>query len=113
MRSRRGRPHRHQGSARGWNARGGPCDDTSSGRAQGGGCDTSAAGGCPDLAQRHATGGPLDRAHRRGMIPSRVDMIGKKLGAAAVILDTLGRVLLVKHTYGPLNWELPGGGAEE
>ena len=40
-------------------------------------------------------------------------MIGKKLGAAAVILDTQGRVLLVKHTYGPLNWELPGGGAEE
>ena len=40
-------------------------------------------------------------------------MIGKKLGAAAVILDTQGRVLLVKHTYGPLNWELPGGGAEQ
>jgi len=33
-------------------------------------------------------------------------MIGRKLGAAAVILDTQGRVLLVKHTYGPLNWEL-------
>jgi 8-oxo-dGTP diphosphatase len=39
-------------------------------------------------------------------------MVGKKLGAAAVILDTQGRVLLVRHTYGPLNWELPGGGAE-
>lgn len=39
-------------------------------------------------------------------------MIGKKLGAAAVILDTQGRVPLVKHGYGPLNWELPGGGAE-
>jgi len=34
-------------------------------------------------------------------------MIGKKLEAAAVILDTQGRVLLVKHTYRPLNWELP------
>ena len=22
-------------------------------------------------------------------------------------------MLLVRHTYGPLNWELPGGGAEE
>ena len=40
-------------------------------------------------------------------------MIGKKLGAAAVILDAQGRVLLVKHTYGPVNWELPGGGAEQ
>jgi 8-oxo-dGTP diphosphatase len=40
-------------------------------------------------------------------------MTGKKLAAAAVILDTQGRVLLVKHNYGPLNWELPGGGAED
>jgi 8-oxo-dGTP diphosphatase len=36
----------------------------------------------------------------------------KQLGAAAVILNTEGHVLLVKHTYGRLNWELPGGGAE-
>lgn len=36
----------------------------------------------------------------------------KRLGAAAVILDDAGRVLLVKHTYGRLNWELPGGHAE-
>lgn len=34
------------------------------------------------------------------------------LGAACVILDGEGRVLLVHHTYGRLNWELPGGGAE-
>jgi 8-oxo-dGTP diphosphatase len=40
-------------------------------------------------------------------------MTGKKLAAAAVILDTQGRVLLVKHSYGRLNWELPGGGAED
>ena len=33
-------------------------------------------------------------------------------GAAAVIQDAEGRVLLVKHSYGPLNWELPGGGTE-
>ena len=32
--------------------------------------------------------------------------------APAVILNTRGKVLLVKHSYGPLNWELPGGGAE-
>lgn len=44
---------------------------------------------------------------------SKDEMVGKKLGAAAVILDTQGRVLLVKHSYGPLNWELPGGGAEQ
>ncbi|HEX3244891.1 MAG TPA: NUDIX hydrolase [Chloroflexota bacterium] len=36
----------------------------------------------------------------------------KALGAAAVIFDAQGRVLLVKHTYGMLNWELPGGFAE-
>ncbi len=34
------------------------------------------------------------------------------LGAAAVILDDAGRVLLVRHTYGRLNWELPGGVGE-
>jgi 8-oxo-dGTP pyrophosphatase MutT (NUDIX family) len=37
---------------------------------------------------------------------------GKRIGAAAVVVDQGGRVLLVKHTYGPLNWELPGGNAE-
>ncbi|MGI8549327.1 MAG: NUDIX domain-containing protein [Dehalococcoidia bacterium] len=39
-------------------------------------------------------------------------MVPKQLGAAAVIVDEAGRVLLVKHSYGKLNWELPGGGAE-
>ncbi len=38
--------------------------------------------------------------------------MAKRLGAAAVILDGEGRVLLVEHTYGHLNWELPGGHAE-
>jgi|LGOV01.1.fsa_nt_gb 8-oxo-dGTP pyrophosphatase MutT (NUDIX family) len=36
----------------------------------------------------------------------------KRLGAAAVILNNQGWVLLVKHSYGRLNWELPGGAAE-
>jgi 8-oxo-dGTP pyrophosphatase MutT (NUDIX family) len=35
-----------------------------------------------------------------------------RIGAAGVILDVDGRVLLVKQTYGLLNWELPGGAAE-
>jgi 8-oxo-dGTP diphosphatase len=34
------------------------------------------------------------------------------LGAATVVLDDSGRVLLVKHSYGELNWELPGGAGE-
>jgi 8-oxo-dGTP pyrophosphatase MutT (NUDIX family) len=34
------------------------------------------------------------------------------LGAACAIFDDVGRVLLVHHTYGRLNWELPGGGSE-
>lgn len=37
----------------------------------------------------------------------------KLIGAAAVILDSEGRVLLVKHSYGLNNWDLPGGKAEE
>jgi len=36
----------------------------------------------------------------------------KVIGAGAFIVDEDGKVLLVKHTYGHLNWELPGGGAE-
>ena len=31
------------------------------------------------------------------------------IGAACAIFDGDGRVLLVHHTYGRLNWELPGG----
>jgi 8-oxo-dGTP diphosphatase len=36
----------------------------------------------------------------------------KKLGAAAAIFDEHEQVLLVKHSYGRLNWELPGGAVE-
>ena len=39
-------------------------------------------------------------------------MKSKGIGAAAFIVNDKGDVLLVKHTYGRLNWELPGGGAE-
>jgi len=34
------------------------------------------------------------------------------IAAAAVILDADRRVLLVKHSYGRMNWEVPGGAAE-
>ena len=37
---------------------------------------------------------------------------GRRLGAAAVIPDGAGRVLLVHHTYGELNWNIPGGVSE-
>lgn len=40
-------------------------------------------------------------------------MANKPVGAAAVILDAEGRILLVKHSYGKLNWELPGGLSEK
>jgi 8-oxo-dGTP diphosphatase len=37
---------------------------------------------------------------------------GRRLGAAAIILRQDSGVLLVHHTYGRLNWELPGGASE-
>lgn len=36
-----------------------------------------------------------------------------RIGAAAIITNDRGDLLLVHHTYGPRNWELPGGGREE
>lgn len=40
------------------------------------------------------------------------DVLGRRsrLGAAAVIFEGAVRVLLVRHSYGLRNWELPGGG---
>jgi 8-oxo-dGTP diphosphatase len=40
------------------------------------------------------------------------DLFGRRsrLGAAGVIFDSQSRVLLVRHSYGRRNWELPGGG---
>lgn len=40
-------------------------------------------------------------------------MSNKLIGAAAIIFDIEGRILLVKHSYGKNNWDLPGGKAEE
>jgi 8-oxo-dGTP diphosphatase len=37
---------------------------------------------------------------------------GRRFGSAAFVRDGDGRVLLVRHTYGRLNWELPGGASE-
>ena len=37
---------------------------------------------------------------------------GRRFGAASVARDGDGHVLLVRHTYGRLNWELPGGASE-
>jgi len=37
---------------------------------------------------------------------------GRRFGAAAVVRDAAGSVLLVRHSYGRLNWELPGGASE-
>ncbi len=55
----------------------------------------------PRFLARPGAGKLSDRAHSR-----------KGFGAAAAIFDESGSVLLVKHRYGPLNWELPGGAAE-
>ncbi len=42
--------------------------------------------------------------------PAELLEVGRvALGAAAAILDDAGRILLVRHSYGRKNWELPGG----
>jgi 8-oxo-dGTP diphosphatase len=41
-----------------------------------------------------------------------VHWLGRRFGCAAFVRDGDGRVLLVRHTYGRLNWELPGGASE-
>ena len=38
--------------------------------------------------------------------------LGRFVGAAAAVVDQSDRILIVRHTYGPLNWELPGGMSE-
>ncbi|MWV43364.1 NUDIX domain-containing protein [Paenibacillus sp. HJL G12] len=39
--------------------------------------------------------------------------MNKLIGAASIILDDENKILLVKHSYGKCNWELPGGKSEE
>jgi 8-oxo-dGTP pyrophosphatase MutT (NUDIX family)/rhodanese-related sulfurtransferase len=46
-----------------------------------------------------------------GLPVEMVDARPSVFGAATVIVRD-GKVLLVRHTYGELNWELPGGGAD-
>ncbi len=46
-----------------------------------------------------------------GLPVQRVDPRPSVFGAATVIVRD-GRVLLVRHTYAELNWEIPGGGAD-
>jgi 8-oxo-dGTP diphosphatase len=69
-------------------------------------------------AQQHAARGEVNRRchfptwrYARGM-PDQPSAQRAAIGAACVIFDREGRVLLVHHTYGRLNWELPGGGSE-
>ena len=40
------------------------------------------------------------------------DRLRIPIGSACVVFDDEGHVLLVRHTYGRLNWELPGGGGK-
>ncbi|SFE48807.1 ADP-ribose pyrophosphatase YjhB, NUDIX family [Paenibacillus catalpae] len=39
-------------------------------------------------------------------------MSDKLMGAAAIITNAEGKILLVKHSYGKNNWDLPGGKSE-
>ena len=41
-----------------------------------------------------------------------VEWPSRFVGVAAGVVDPAGRILLVRHTYGALNWELPGGMSE-
>lgn len=50
---------------------------------------------------------PLDRRYDR----YRAGTGSAVLGAASAIFDHAGRILLVRHSYGRRNWELPGGGS--
>ena len=60
----------------------------------------------PAAAQLAVEGG------QSGASPVRSEPVGRvAVGAAAVLIDRNGRVLLVRHGYGRRNWELPGGAA--
>jgi 8-oxo-dGTP diphosphatase len=60
----------------------------------------------PAAAQQAEEGG------RPVASPVRSEPVGRvAVGAAAALIDSNGRVLLVRHGYGRRNWELPGGAA--
>lgn len=40
-------------------------------------------------------------------------MSSKLIGAASAIFDSEQRILLVRHSYGKNNWDLPGGKSEQ
>jgi 8-oxo-dGTP diphosphatase len=42
-------------------------------------------------------------------MPGEFSVSQVAVGAACAVFDQGGRVLLVHHTYGRLNWEVPGG----
>jgi 8-oxo-dGTP diphosphatase len=58
------------------------------------------------MAARRMTSGRYARPMR-----DRIPIQRTAVGAACAIFDDRARVLLVRHTYGRLNWELPGGGS--
>lgn len=63
---------------------------------------------------RHLLPKPVERVALR--IAHRLRHIWRKLakpelrGVSMILRDPEGRVLFVRHSYGPPNWSLPGGG---
>jgi diadenosine tetraphosphate (Ap4A) HIT family hydrolase/8-oxo-dGTP pyrophosphatase MutT (NUDIX family) len=58
---------------------------------------------------------PVATRLRGGVLPSAViggSVFTHAMGAATVIVDSARQLLLVKHSYGRLNWEIPGGISE-
>lgn len=52
---------------------------------------------------------PTSEGYPQSVDGERIEVGRVAIGAACAIFDDRGDVLLVRHTYGRLNWELPGG----